>query len=227
MSSSESLDSPRYNPVRQFAKRVLTGLLPKSMFIVHGPATSKRVCLTFDDGPHPELTPQILDTLKQFNAKATFFVIGERAEEYPDILKRILAEGHTLASHTQHHVDLSKAGFGITRGECMESKEVLVRAGAKVRYLRPPWGKMSPLTLPAAAASKMAVALWSMDSMDYQQIPASQVIERIRSLQPAPGDILLFHDDRAHTAQALPEVLAYLKTRGLQCVTLETLMDRK
>jgi peptidoglycan/xylan/chitin deacetylase (PgdA/CDA1 family) len=86
---------------------------------------------------------------------------------------------------------------------------------------------MAATTLPIIAASKMAVALWSMDSMDYRQIPASQVVERVKTLQPGAGDILLFHDDRAHTAEALDEVLNYLEDRGLASVTLEALMGRK
>src|SRR5205085_1564798 len=88
-------------------------------------ATDEGLRRTFDDGPHPELTPRILDTLKAHRAKATFFAIGERATQYPDIIKRILAEGHTLGSHTQSHVDLSKTGFGATVRECRESREIL------------------------------------------------------------------------------------------------------
>ncbi len=205
----------------------MTALLPKGIFVVRGPATGNQVCLTFDDGPHPEFTPRILDTLRAHGVKATFFAIGERAAQHRDIIKRIILEGHTIGSHTQNHVDMSKLAFGAARKECRESHDILAESGAKVTYFRPPWGKMSPLTLPIVAASKMAVALWSMDSMDYQQVPAPQVVERIRTLQPGPGDILLFHDDRAHTAGALEAILDYLDERGLKPVPLEKLMGRK
>src|SRR5262249_12790075 len=154
-------------------KRGMNALLPKSLFVVRGSTAGNSVSLTFDDGPHPELTPRILDALSEFGAKATFFMIGERAGAQPDILRRIIAEGHTLGSHTQHHVDLSRTGYGTARRECRESREILNQAGAKVTYLRPPWGKMSPFTLPAVAASGMAVALWTMDSMDYQPVDAA------------------------------------------------------
>src|SRR5260370_18411393 len=96
-------------------KRGMTALLPKGIFVVRGPATGNQVCLTFDDGPHPELTPLILDVLKVHGARVTFFAIGERAAKHPEIIKRIIAEGHTLGSHTHRPVDMSKTGFADAR----------------------------------------------------------------------------------------------------------------
>jgi peptidoglycan/xylan/chitin deacetylase (PgdA/CDA1 family) len=182
------------------------------------------VALTFDDGPHPEFTPKVLDTLAEHGAKATFFCVGKAARLRPDLVKRIVEEGHTLACHTDTHADLSKIGSRRSWEECKRSRETLEElGGVTIRYLRPPWGHMGLTTLPIIMANGMRAALWSYDSLDYERLSPEDLVVRVRRKRPGPGSVALFHDDGANTAMALPEIIAAFKERGLECVTLDEL----
>ena len=188
------------------------------------PSALPRVALTIDDGPHPEFTPRVLDTLAEHGAKASFFCVGKAARAYPDLVKRIVAEGHTLACHTDTHADLAKIGSRRSWEECKRSRETLEEiGGVPVRYLRPPWGHIGLTTIPICLANKMRVAFWDFDSLDYEHLSPEQLVTRVRNKQPGPGAVALFHDDGANTADALPQIIAAFKERGLECVSLDVL----
>jgi peptidoglycan/xylan/chitin deacetylase (PgdA/CDA1 family) len=187
----------------------------------------RAVALTFDDGPHPEHTPRILDTLRGYGAKATFFAVGREAEKHPELVLRVVTEGHTLGCHTHTHADLSRLTPRQAWQECRQARLVLEGiAGCRVRYLRPPWGRMSVSTLPVSLANRMTVALWSLDSLDHRGWPAAHLIQHLQDTPPLPGDILLFHDDGANTAGALPEFLNLLRERELLPLSLDELLSR-
>jgi peptidoglycan/xylan/chitin deacetylase (PgdA/CDA1 family) len=204
---------------------LLGRVLPAGVLIARASPRACSVALTFDDGPHPEHTPRILDTLRDYGAKATFFAIGREAEKHPELVRRIVVEGHTLGCHTHTHADLSRLTLRLAWQECRQGRLVLEGiAGCRVRYLRPPWGRMSVSTLPVSLANHMTVALWSLDSLDHRGWPAAQLIQHLQDTPATSGDILLFHDDGANTAEALPEILTCFRTRTLSCVTLEALL---
>jgi len=190
------------------------------------PVKEPMIALTFDDGPHPDITPKVLDILAAKGAKATFFCVGKAARVAPELVKRIVAEGHTLACHTDTHADLSKIGTEASRSECKESREVLEQLGnCRVRYLRPPWGRMAAGTLPVIWSSGMTAAMWSFDSLDYEHLSPVKLLERVKNKKPGPGTVTLFHDDGENTLNALPEIIDELHGRGLKCVNLDTMMQ--
>jgi peptidoglycan-N-acetylglucosamine deacetylase len=192
------------------------------------PTASPFVALTFDDGPHPELTPRLLDTLAEHGVRATFFCIGKYARERPDLVKRIVAEGHTLGAHTDTHADLAKVGSWRSWQECKRSRETLEEiGGVPVRYFRPPWAHMGLTTIPIVLANRMRVAIWSFNSRDYEHLTVDQILTRVRNQKPGPGAVALFHDDCPNTIEALPRIIAEIRERNLECVTLDELAGRQ
>lgn len=113
------------SPIRQIAKRLLSAALPRPMFITHGRSSLRSVCLTFDDGPHPEVTPRLLDLLARENVAATFFVLGSLAVRYPDIIKRVESEGHTVGNHSCSHPDPVTTSALAMHREVRQSDEIL------------------------------------------------------------------------------------------------------
>lgn len=210
--------------IRKFA-RFLSQRTPLRRLLFKRVATKKpAVAITFDDGPHPQFTPLVLDTLKKHGAHATFFLIGKNAREHPDLVKRIAAEGHSLGCHTETHADLSKLSYGEALAECRSAKSAIEEiAGVPVRFLRPPWGNLSPMTLPVAMRCGMRIALWSLDSEDFRRLPPDEIAERIREAHPKAGEVLLFHDDADNSARALPAILSNLASHGLRGCAIEEL----
>jgi peptidoglycan/xylan/chitin deacetylase (PgdA/CDA1 family) len=205
--------------------RFVTLHTPMRKLLFKRVATKKpAVAITFDDGPHPQFTPLVLDTLKRHGAHATFFLIGKNAREHPELVKRIAAEGHSLGCHTDTHADLSRLSYGAALAECRTAKNSIEEiSGASVRFLRPPWGKLSPMTLPIALRSGMRIALWSLDSEDYLKLPPDEIADRLRNAHPTAGEVLLFHDDADNSARALPRILSTLAAHGLRGCAIEEL----
>ncbi len=174
------------------------------------------VYLTFDDGPHAEYTPQLLDVLARHGVRATFFVVGRLAQAYPDIIQRIAAEGHTLANHTWRHEDLaglSREAFDETVGRTQT-----ILADLATPCLRPPYGSVGPSTRDWAAAHGLALVMWDSSPQDWLRPPAEEIADHI--VQWArPGVVLLLHDgggDRSRTVQGVDMALERLADRGLR-----------
>jgi polysaccharide deacetylase family sporulation protein PdaB len=189
----------------------------------------KQIALTFDDGPSPTFTGQILDLLKQYDAKVTFFVIGERAEAYPKELRRQFLEGHEIGNHTYKHREVNKLSAA-------ELKEDLVRAQqgiqkivpAKIRLFRPTSGYYDEKVVKAAKAMNYSVIIWTwgQDTRDWTNQQGWKIAQKvIRSVKP--GDIVLFHDqggDRSNTIEALRIILPALTAKGYRFITVSELM---
>lgn len=213
--------------VRSALRRALDRPAVRSLLFWRSPTDQQAVALTFDDGPHPEFTPPVLEALRDAGARATFFLIGENARRHPELVRRIVAEGHAVGCHTDTHADLSRLGWGAVRRECCRGRETLqALSGRPVRYLRPPWGRFGAATLAVAAMEHMALAMWSVDSLDSRRLTPDQLVERLQQTAPGPGDIVLFHDDGANTAEALPRILRQLSQRKLRCAVLDDLLTR-
>lgn len=188
---------------------------------------AKLVALTFDDGPDPRFTPQILDILKKNNIKATFFVVGENCEAYPDILKRQIDEGHEIENHTYSHPDLKKNDALNTQKEIIGAEQAIEKiTHQKPVYFRPPKRLFKNTTLDVAEQNGYTTVLWTI-GLEYHKartVPdmANRVIKAAR-----PGTIFLAHDgrlDRTRTVQALPLVIEGYKKQGYRFLTLKELM---
>ena len=174
------------------------------------------VYLTFDDGPHIEYTPQILDVLARHGARATFFVVGRLVRAYPDLIQRIAAEGHTLANHTWNHEDLaglSRPAFDETVGRTQA-----ILGDLATPCLRPPYGSVDAFTREWAAAHGLRLVTWDGSPQDWQLPPATEIADYIVRWA-RPGAVILLHDgggDRSRTVQGLDIALEQLADSGLR-----------
>lgn len=198
--------------------------------IWEGNTEEKIVAITFDDGPHPDYTPQILDILAKYNAKATFFVAGNKIKSYPEVLVREVKEGHEIANHTYNHYydkNISNATLSSELGQT--DKIIYELTKYKPTLYRPVGGLYNDSIINTAVNNGFKVVLWSwhQDPKDWARPAASKISNHIiKSLHP--GDIILLHDwsDRPQTVHALETTLEYLYKHGYECVTVSELMYR-
>jgi peptidoglycan/xylan/chitin deacetylase (PgdA/CDA1 family) len=185
--------------------------------------------MTFDDGPHPKLTPKLLDLLKERNIKATFFVIGKCVAEFPDIAKRIVDEGHEIANHSWNHPQLTKLSPTAFAAEITQTNEAIEKAtGIRPVVMRPPYGAINPtLTKRLNEEYGLSVILWSVDPLDWKIRNSDHVSSHIIK-NAAPGAIILAHDIHASTIDAMPAALDALQSKGYTFATVSELiaMDR-
>ena len=182
----------------------------------------KVVALTFDDGPHPKYTEQILDVLDEYGVKATFFVIGKNAEAYPDIVKEETARGHEVESHTFSHRYANSYGYGEAVKELSSNEDAL---GKKPLFVRPPGGIVSASFKRAANDMSYKIVLWSVDTLDWKCPGADYVVNTVLN-NTDNGDIILMHDfvgGRSSTVEALKRVIPALIDRGYSFVTVKEL----
>ncbi len=198
----------------------------------HGPAASGVVALSFDDGPHPEITPQVLAALEAASARATFFMVGENVRRHPELVRRIAAGGHAIGVHTDHHRHAWLCPPARMRAEIAGGLEAIVATvGARPLWFRPPWGAFNATSFRCARALSLRIALWSCDAGDWLPGTSGAAIERrvVRGLQP--GAIIDLHDGGqtpagcAAMARALPAVLAAAVARGLRADHIGALFD--
>lgn len=186
------------------------------------------VALTFDDGPHPENTPQILDTLAKMDAKATFFVIGEKVKKHPEILERIQKEGHTFGNHSYSHANLFpvKTPVEIER-ELNKTNQLIEKiTGKKVQFFRPPFGVTNPRVAKGIDSSGMTAVGWSVRTFDTVAKNVQSIIDKA-TRSTKGGDIILLHDTENSTVEALPEILNQLRNRGIAFENIETLYTKQ
>jgi len=178
------------------------------------------VYLSFDDGPHPQHTPPLLELLRAHGVKATFFLIGNEAEKYPELVRRIVAEGHTIGNHSMTHPRLPKLSAREQLADIARADAVLERFNGRKRQLfRPPNGRATLATIVSSVVHRQPLVLWSIDSQDYQ-LDAEQVVARLEKATVRGGDILLFHDDGGSALGALARLLPRWSGAGLLFATL-------
>ena len=184
------------------------------------------VALTFDDGPHATFTPKLLDMLAARDLKATFFVVGQNAEEYPEILKRIVREGHEVASHSWSHPNLGKMSDEAVRRELQKTDDAIVAAiGKRPTLMRPPYGSIT-------ANQKRwffeefgyRIIMWDVDPLDWKRPGPSVVTARILKETKA-GSIILAHDIHGPTIEAMPGTFDQLIKKGFKSVTVTELLS--
>lgn len=219
-------------PVSNF---LLQRMFPNTM-VLRGSFEQNKIALTFDDGPDPRYTPLILDILKQYDAKATFFVMGARAAAYPDLIRRMQREGHAIGNHTYWHPNLAKHEVATTRWEVQETEKILNNIlGYRPRLFRAPYGALNEDIVRELARLDYSVVGWSVDSLDWRQLPRDEVARNVLS-NIHPGAIVLFHDgghwtmNMHGTVQSLHQIIPILQKEGISFVTVPQLInisDRK
>lgn len=188
--------------------------------------TQPVVAMTFDDGPHPVLTPRLLDILKERNIKCTFFVIGRSAKAHPQIIRRMIAEGHEVANHTWTHASLTSRSDDQIRQELRQSEDALVAAANyRPQLIRPPYGAVNARIKQLMFAEfGYSTIMWSVDPQDWRRPGVGVVTSRLVN-GAHPGAIMLAHDIHPPTIQAMPAMFDQLLAKGYQFVTVSQLLN--
>jgi len=200
------------------------------------PGPEKVVALTFDDGPSPEWTPKILDELKKADVKATFFMLGKNVERYPEIAKRVAAEGHEIENHTYGHRVLLYYKMNELEKEIRDTEKVIKDVtGQSTKYFRPPKAWVTGDEKRKIKEMGYGIVLWTLNSKDWVSFHDKQITQYIL-YRIRPGDIILFHDsgavfsteggDRSQTVKTIPRLVKKLKERGYSFVTINELVNK-
>jgi peptidoglycan/xylan/chitin deacetylase (PgdA/CDA1 family) len=182
----------------------------------------KVVALTFDDGPDPTDTPDVLDILKEKKVRATFFVLGQAAQSNPYLLKRLVNEGHEIGNHSFNHDYQQRR---LVEEMNQTDKEIFAATGTHTYFYRPPGGFLSKSQLEIIKGNGHVVALWSVDSKDWRNPGIKQIMDNVMK-HVFPGAIILMHDGgyhRTQTVKALGPIIDALRERGYRLVTLSEL----
>lgn len=194
----------------------------------YGDVSEKEIALSFDDGPNQEYTPQVLSTLAQYNAPATFFVIGKNIQGNESVLKQMDADGHSIGNHSYTHsffVDAkSLQGFKNELNQTAESVFNII--GKRMKLFRPPYGVTTPNLATASNALNYSIIGWSIRSFDTTADTAQIITRRVQT-QIKPGAIILFHDTSDKTIQVLKQTLNFAKENGYKIVSVEQLLKIK
>lgn len=195
-----------------------------------GSTSYKKVALTFDDGPSPTFTEQILDILKAYNAKVTFFVIGKRVEMYPEIVRRQHREGHEIGNHTYEHREVNRLSAAELEDELRRADQAIKEViGKNARVFRPTSGYYDEKIVRVANKFNYSVIIWTwgQDTRDWAYVKGWRIAQKVIK-NVKPGDIILFHDqggDRSNTVEALKILLPALSEKGYKFVTLTDLLN--
>lgn len=188
---------------------ILRKLVPDSLWEMPNDEHNPKVYLTFDDGPHPEATPFVLEQLEKYDAKATFFCIGKNVIEFPSIYEQVLEKGHAVGNHTHNHL----------KGSSTKVKDYVEDVQQAATFIssslfRPPYGRIKSMQVKALKKLNYKIVMWSLLSGDFDQsITAQRCLENV-VLNIKPGDIVVFHDSQKawqNLSYTLPRVLEHCK----------------
>ena len=181
----------------------------------------KKVAITFDDGPDAKTTALLLDGLKARKVRATFFVIGEKAEQNPELICRMSEEGHLIGNHTYSHVQLNMLSSSQVCSQIKAANDIIKEiTGQEVIYLRPPYGEWDHKK---DCPQNMIAVYWDVDPLDWKRTDTKQIAADILR-QVKPGDIILLHDIYKTSVQAAFIVIDELQRQGYEFVTVEELL---
>ena len=179
-----------------------------------------QIAITFDDGPSV-CTPALLDGLKERNVKATFFLVGENVETYPDIVKRIYEEGHLIGNHTYHHVEITKLSDEEAMYEINKTDELIEAiTGQRVQYIRPPFGVWQR---ELENYLDVLPVMWTVDPLDWTTENIDEVVNKVVP-QAKENDIILLHDCYKSSVEAALRIVDLLKAEGFEFVTVDKLI---
>lgn len=182
---------------------------------------AKKVAITFDDGPHPVYTEPILDGLKERGVKATFFITGDHAEQYPDIVKRMYEEGHLIGNHTYSHIQLTKYNLAEFAEELLLTSQIIAEiTGAETLFVRPPYGLWD---IRLETDLNMFPVMWTVDPRDWARSNVSGIVNDVVK-KVKPNDIILLHDEYESTQNASLIIIDQLLEAGYEFVTVEEIL---
>lgn len=225
--TSKNLSASAWESMLRWRQSIL--IFPKNYphdVFVNGP-NKKMVALTFDDGPDRINTPQIIAALKQENVKGTFFFIGQKVQQNPDIVKSAYDNGNVIGSHSFLHHELTKESAEGIRQDLNQSSEAIRKIiGKSPALLRPPYGDTDARVINIAKEQQYKVIIWSIDTLDWSQKEQAHIKKNIFD-NVRNGDIILMHsdDDKTETAKAVPTIIKELKRRGVEIVDVATLLN--
>lgn len=202
--------------------------------IKQGSVSGKKICLTFDDGPDPLNTPDLLKILQTADIPAAFFLVGRKAENHPELVKAIKAAGHEIGGHTYYHrhaylMFLKKSLATISRG----TPAIETITGQPLVYFRPPWGALNLFQYLLLKKLGFNVVLWTANAVDWDIRTGPQQIAKRLQTNALPGSIIVLHDSGGdpgaprNMLQALPGIITYFQTNGYQFVSLQEICGRK
>lgn len=215
--------APGMLAVRGLVKDLVLDHMPR--VLRRGAPDVKRVALTFDDGPD-ELTAEYLDLLDELGVPATFFLLGDRAEAHPDLLREYVRRGHQIASHGYDHQRFTKLGVRELLAQCKRTDAALGAQLTGRAWVRPPHGTLGAGSMAALIAAGYTLAMWSLDSLDHRGESADAVVATCAPERVRPGEVLLFHEGQRWTLDALPRIVGQLQAAGYECVTMQDLFAR-
>ena len=193
----------------------------KEMIVIGESDVSCKIALTFDDGPHPIYTPELLEGLKERGVVATFFVTGANATLYPELIAQMQEDGHVVGNHTYHHVQLSSVGEEIFIQELKETNRVLEGIlEEEVVYVRPPFGDWAKSI---EQEINMLPVLWDIDPLDWCTGNSNQIVKRVLD-KAEDNSIILMHDEYAASVEAALEIIDKLKAHGYEFVTVDQIL---
>lgn len=202
----------------------------EEVFVKNGPTDKKIIALTFDDGPHPKETNEVLDVLKKYDIKGTFFIAGKHANWYSKPLIRASKEGHEIGNHTFNHPDISNLSKADLEDEIKKCEDILVKlTGKKPTLFRPPYGSYKKESLEAIAKKyHYKIVLWTtVDARDWQNPGANKISDTIIN-NAKNGDIILLHDYATdNTVEALDILIPKMIEKGYKFVTVSQLINNK
>lgn len=180
--------------------------------------TTKKIALTFDDGPHPKYTIKLLDGLKERNVKVTFFVIGENVKNNPDVVKRIYEDGHIIGNHTFSHVQLTCISENKAIDEIKSTNNIIKEiTGYEPKYIRPPYGLYSDAL---KRETNLTPVLWNVDPRDWSVLNTQSVVNHVIK-RAKNGDVILLHDIFDTSVDAALLIIDELQKQGFEFVTVD------
>ncbi|UZH54095.1 polysaccharide deacetylase family protein [Salinimicrobium tongyeongense] len=206
--------------MRERIPRVIKYLFPKRIWDV--PTGGKNLYLSFDDGPIPEITPWVLEQLESYNARATFFCIGDNVAKHPEIFDQVVKAGHTVGNHTHNHLNgwstsIEAYVSNVKQAQQVIDRELPQKKGSKNALFRPPYGKIRNMQAKKLQQEGFKVVMWSIVSMDYDRRLSSEKVLQNVLKNAGPGSIIVFHDSlkaEKNLKAVLPQVLEHFQKRG-------------
>lgn len=216
---------------RQIAKQILSACAGRERLIVRGPRCSDatpKLALTFDDGPHPEHTPRLLDLLEKLGLRATFFVIGQKVEQHPDLIRRMSEAGHQVANHTYSHSEPRITSPAVFLDEIRQTDKLLLALTNRLpRTVRPPKGDLNWAKLQGLWQRRKTVALWNVDPKDFRMTQLDEMSNWCHFYRPHDGDIVLLHDNHPFAHRAIETLAAQKIFEQFETTTIDHWSKRK
>lgn len=209
--------------LRRQVKDAVYRALPRSRLIHRGPADRRQVALTFDDGPDP-MTLRYLDLLDELGVAATFFVVGLSCQRHPELVREYVRRGHQVAGHGFDHRRFPDLGWNHLKDQLERTDAVLGAQPTPRPWVRPPFGAMDARVLGQLLGHGATVAMWSLDSHDYEIKDPDELAARCAPDRVGPGEVVLMHEGQDWTLAALPRIVGGLRDAGYELVTMADMM---